>query len=70
MCTTDVPLDGVEVATDDDGRVRIRGPVLFDGYQGDPALTAAVLQDGWFVTQDLGQRRRRRPVRSSAASTT
>jgi o-succinylbenzoate---CoA ligase len=46
------PLDGVEVSTSDDGRIRIRGPVLFDGYQGDDALP---LQDGWFVTQDLGQ---------------
>ena len=46
------PLDGVEVSTDDDGRISIRGPVLFDGYQGEPGST---LQDGWFVTQDLGR---------------
>jgi len=50
-----VPLAGVEVATDEQGRVRIRGPVLFDGYDGQPDLTAEVLQDGWFVTQDLGR---------------
>jgi len=50
-----VPLAGVEVATDEHGRVRIRGPVLFDGYDGQPDLTAEVLQDGWFVTQDLGR---------------
>jgi O-succinylbenzoic acid--CoA ligase len=50
-----VPLDRVEVATTADGRVRIRGPVLFDGYDGQPGLTAEVLQDGWFVTQDLGR---------------
>ena len=49
-----VPLDGVEVATDDDGRIRIRGPVLFDGYDGDPGLTAETLVDGWFVTADVG----------------
>lgn len=49
------PLDGVEVATTEDGRVRIRGPVLFDGYQGDPGLSAEVLRDGWFWTQDLGR---------------
>ncbi len=50
-----VPLAGVEVATGEHGRVRIRGPVLFDGYDGQPDLTAEVLQDGWFVTQDLGR---------------
>ncbi len=50
-----VPLDGVEVGTTGDGRVRIRGRVLFDGYQDDPALTSRMLQEGWFVTQDLGR---------------
>jgi o-succinylbenzoate---CoA ligase len=51
-----VPLDGVEVACDPgDGRVRIRGPVLFDGYEGDPDLTAAALVDGWFLTADAGE---------------
>ncbi len=48
-----VPLDGVEVDTEE-GRIRIRGPVLFDGYDGDPGLTADVLVDGWFVTSDVG----------------
>jgi O-succinylbenzoic acid--CoA ligase len=50
-----VPLDGVEVTSTADGRLRIRGPVLFDGYDGQPGLTVDVLQDGWFVTQDLGR---------------
>jgi O-succinylbenzoic acid--CoA ligase len=45
------PLNGVKVSTSDDGRIRIRGSVLFDGYQGDDG---SPLQDGWFVTQDLG----------------
>jgi O-succinylbenzoic acid--CoA ligase len=49
-----VPLDGVRVALGDDGRVRLGGPVLFDGYDGQPELTARVLRDGWFSTQDLG----------------
>ncbi len=48
------PLDGVRVRIGDDGRVRIGGPVLFEGYDGQPALTAEAKQDGWFVTQDLG----------------
>ncbi len=50
-----MPLDGVAVDTDADGRIRLGGPVVFDGYQGDPTLTAQVLQDGWFVTQDVGR---------------
>jgi O-succinylbenzoic acid--CoA ligase len=49
------PLDGVTVATGADGRVRIGGPVVFEGYEGDPELTAATRQDGWFLTQDLGR---------------
>jgi o-succinylbenzoate---CoA ligase len=50
-----VPLDGVAVEIDDAGRVRIGGPVLFDGYDGRPDLTAQVLVDGRFVTADLGR---------------
>jgi o-succinylbenzoate---CoA ligase len=49
------PLDGVALALGVDGRVRIGGPVLFEGYQGDPALTAEVLVDGWFLTSDAGR---------------
>ncbi|MFN8195611.1 MAG: AMP-binding protein [Nocardioidaceae bacterium] len=49
------PLDGVSVDLGEDGRIRLAGPVLFDGYDGDPGLTAATLVDGWFVTSDLGR---------------
>lgn len=50
-----VPLDGVEVASLRDGRLRIRGPVLARGYRGDPAATREVFRDGWFLTGDLGR---------------
>ncbi|HQR28454.1 MAG TPA: AMP-binding protein [Nocardioides sp.] len=50
-----VPLDGVAVALAADGRVRIGGPTLFDGYQDDPGLTAECLVDGWFLTADAGR---------------
>jgi O-succinylbenzoic acid--CoA ligase len=50
-----VPLDGVGLATDEDGRLRISGPTLFDGYDGDPELTARVLVDGWFRTEDAAR---------------
>lgn len=50
-----VTLDGVSVAIGDDGRIRIAGPVLFDGYVGAPDLTAEVRRDGWFLTSDIGR---------------
>jgi O-succinylbenzoic acid--CoA ligase len=48
-----VPLAGVEVRIDDD-EVLLRGPMLFDGYEGEPERTAAAFRDGWLVTNDLG----------------
>lgn len=48
-----VPLDGVEVKIDD-SRVLLRGPMLFDGYDGEPERTAAAFDDGWLITNDLG----------------
>lgn len=51
-----LPLDGVEVRVDPGGEVLLRGPVLFDGYDGEPDRTAAAFRDGWLVTHDLGHR--------------
>jgi O-succinylbenzoic acid--CoA ligase len=48
-----VPLDGVEVRIDE-GEVLLRGPMLFDGYEGEPERTTAAFRDGWLVTNDLG----------------
>jgi len=50
-----MPLDGVGVAIGRDGRIRLAGPTLFAGYEGDPELTAEVLVDGWFHTSDAGR---------------
>jgi o-succinylbenzoate---CoA ligase len=50
-----LPLDGVGVKIGADGQVLVSGPVLFDGYEGEPERTAAVLRDGWFATSDLGE---------------
>ena len=50
-----MPLDGVAVAIGTEGRIRITGPTLFDGYDGDPELTAEALVDGWFLTSDAGR---------------
>ena len=49
-----VPLDGVGLKIDSDDRVLLTGPVLFDGYDGEPERTAEVLRDGWFRTDDQG----------------
>jgi O-succinylbenzoic acid--CoA ligase len=49
------PLPGVDIDLTDDGRIKIAGPMLFDGYLDDPSLTAETLVDGWFITSDLGR---------------
>ncbi|MEU4608318.1 o-succinylbenzoate--CoA ligase [Kribbella sp. NPDC023972] len=48
------PLEGTSIALDD-GRILIKGPTLFSGYRLRPDLTAEVLRDGWFRTQDRGE---------------
>jgi O-succinylbenzoic acid--CoA ligase len=50
-----VALDDVSVRVDADGVIRLAGPMLFDGYVGDPELTARVLRNGELVTPDLGR---------------
>jgi O-succinylbenzoic acid--CoA ligase len=50
-----LPLDGVAVKIDAAGEVLLAGPVLFDGYEGDPGRTAQVLEGGWLRTGDLGR---------------
>lgn len=50
-----VPLDGVALALSPEGRVRLGGPVLFDGYDGQPDVTGEVLVDGWYLTSDVGR---------------
>jgi len=52
-----VPLDGVEVdIAGAGGRVRIRGPVLAEGYRAADGDGGAVTgADGWLVTNDLGR---------------
>lgn len=54
-----VPLDGVAVDLDADGRIAIAGPVLTAGYRRRPDLDADLLEvrDGtrWLRTSDLGR---------------
>ncbi|MGH3445376.1 MAG: AMP-binding protein [Nocardioidaceae bacterium] len=50
-----LPLDGVAVRIAADRRIWLGGPTLFDGYDERPDLSAEVLVDGWFRTQDSGR---------------
>lgn len=50
-----LPLDGVGIRLDTDGRMHITGPVLFDGYRDRPGLTAETLVGGELRTPDLGR---------------
>jgi o-succinylbenzoate---CoA ligase len=49
------PLAGVQLDTEGDGgRIRLRGPMLMNGYRLRPDLTAEAMVDGWLRTDDLG----------------
>ncbi|HTT86228.1 MAG TPA: class I adenylate-forming enzyme family protein, partial [Acidimicrobiales bacterium] len=39
----------------EDGRLWVRGPLLFDGYLDDPEATGAAVVDGWYDTGDLAE---------------
>ncbi len=48
-----VPSQATETRIDaDTGELCVRGPLLFEGYYGDPEATRAALQDGWYRTGD------------------
>lgn len=49
-----VGLNGEDVAPDEPGEIWAHGPNLMTGYWGKADETAAVLQDGWYRTGDIG----------------
>ncbi len=50
------PIPGTEIRVDDHGELLFRGGQIFSGYFNHPSATAAALdEDGWFRTGDLGE---------------
>ena len=48
-------LPGVEIRSDKDGEVLVRGPAVFTGYHNLPEKTAEAFAGDWFRTGDLGE---------------
>lgn len=49
------PLPGYEVAIGESGRIRVRGPAVMRGYANPDGNAGLGLEQGWFVTGDLGR---------------
>ncbi|MFW0791600.1 AMP-dependent synthetase/ligase [Gordonia sp. CPCC 205333] len=54
--TVGKPVHGVEVKIAEDGELLIRGPVVMEGYRGQPEKTAETIDaDGWLATGDIAE---------------
>ncbi len=52
--TVGVPIGDVEIKIADDGEILIKSKALLREYYKNPTATAAALQDGWFLSGDIG----------------
>ena len=48
------PIPGASARIAEDGEIWLKGPNVFRGYWNNPTETAAVFEDGWFKTGDIG----------------
>jgi o-succinylbenzoate---CoA ligase len=55
-----IPLDGVEIGFDDEGRINITGPMIALGYLNDVEESARLFHGGTFQTMDFGVLKDRR----------
>ncbi|TCP55444.1 long-chain acyl-CoA synthetase [Tumebacillus sp. BK434] len=49
------PIPGLEIKTEEDGEILVKGPSIMTGYYKDPQATAEAFDEaGWFRTGDIG----------------
>jgi long-chain acyl-CoA synthetase len=48
-------MPGVEIKTDKDGEILVKGPGVMLGYYNNDQATKEVLENGWFRTGDIGE---------------